>query len=369
MSNASITKKKEQPLPDTLFNLCKDLLRFIDRKVIKKYISPNIAQIPKELRTSELKSESDKKGWTYFYKDKEITEEEKLKDVFKDDKFLGYLENLTNSLIIVIDFLEQNQRTIKKLEEDAKNKEEKLNSLNELKNLLNNYFDKNNERIFNTENNKNILYDQNLINIMSKIQSFNSIKDDIVTKISENDININKANNSNNNINNISNISIPNDIINKSNISYNNDNSTKKEKINDIILNSQNKEKITYKKSENEKNNNQCFSTNIPKDIKIKNINVPMKNETHSKERNEIDSLIDNLQVSNFKDVKLNDKKFIEKKIQREKDTKSNEKDKLSISSKNKNLTSEKKREKITKKEIIKPQKKIIILKILIQSP
>ena len=187
MSNASNAKKKEQPLHDILFNLCKDLLRFIDRKVIKKYISPNIAQIPKELRNADIKSENEKKGWTYFYKDKEIAEEEKLKDVFKDDIFLGHLENLTNSLIIVVDFLEQNQKTIKKLEEEIKNKEEKLSSLNELKNLLNNYFDKKNENKANLENNKNILYDQNLINIMSKIQSFNNKKTDIVSKITEND--------------------------------------------------------------------------------------------------------------------------------------------------------------------------------------
>lgn len=370
MSNASNAKKKDQPLHDTLFNLCKDLLRFIDRKVIKKYISPNIAQIPKELRNVDIKSENEKKGWTYFYKDKEITEEEKLKDVFKDDIFLGHLENLTNSLIIVVDFLEQNQKTIKKLEEEIKNKEEKLNSLNELKNLLNNYFDKNNENKANPENNKNILYDQNLINIMSKIQSFNNKKTDIVSKITENEINFNNINNSSHSINNISNSSITNDLNNKSNISFNNNNTTKKEKINDIILN---KEKISLKNDKNEINN-QYLSDTSPNEIKIKNVDVSIKNEANFKDRNEIENLIDNLKVTKtidiFKKEKIgeqnedinqflrinnnnqeaNDKKFLNKKTEREKDTKRNEKEKISTTSNNKNLTSEKKKGKNKKK-------------------
>ena len=89
MSNSS--KKKEVPLNETFYNLCKDLLRFIDRKIIKKYISPNIAQLPKEMRNHENKqdnqNQNQNKVWTYFYKEKEITKEEKIKDVFKDDFF------------------------------------------------------------------------------------------------------------------------------------------------------------------------------------------------------------------------------------------------------------------------------------------
>ena len=396
-----MNKKKDQPLNDTLFNLCKDLLRFIDRKVIKKYISPNMAQLPKELRNPDLKSEIDKKGWTYFFKDKGVTEEEKLKDVFKDDKFLGLLQNLTNSLIVVVDFLEQNQKSIKNLEEKVKHEEEKLNSLNELKNLLNNYFDKNNENKTNSENNKNILNDQNLMTIITKIQSFNNNTNDIVTKITENEININKVNNSSS-INNISNSSINNDFHNKSNVSQNN-NSGKKEKNNNINL-SNNKDKNnniilnnnknknnniilnnkyknnqkSNKKLENENNDSQCLSAPFPSDINIKNVNIPIKSEPNSKDKNEIDNLIDSLQVSKFidssnkgkiyaiqsdesyefcnvnkNDFKSKDKKFLNKKTEREKDAKSNEKEIIIIttSSNNKNITSEKKKGKNKKKK------------------
>ena len=149
MSNSSMSKKKEIPIKDTFFHLCYDLLRFIDRKIIKKYISPNNAQLPKEKRNSDKKE--DKEIWTYFYKDEKITEEEKIKDVFKDDQFLGYLQNLTNCLVVVIDYLDQNMKKIKRFEQNSKYSEEKLSVLNDLKILLNNYFERTEENTDNSE--------------------------------------------------------------------------------------------------------------------------------------------------------------------------------------------------------------------------
>ena len=113
MSNSSTSKKKEIPIKDIFFHLCYDLLRFIERKIVKKYIYPNCAQVPKEKRNPE-QGDNQKEQWTYFFKDEDLTEEEKIKDVFKDDKFLGYLQNLTNCLIMVVDYLDQNQKKIKK---------------------------------------------------------------------------------------------------------------------------------------------------------------------------------------------------------------------------------------------------------------
>ena len=176
MSSSSMSKKKEIPIKDTFFHLCYDLLRFIDRKIIKKYISPNNAQLPKDKRNSDKKEE--KEVWTYFYKDEIITEEEKIKDVFKDDKFLGYIQNLTNCLVIVIDYLDQNMKRIKRFEQNSKYSEEKLSVLNDLKILLNNYFERTEENTDNSEQkvNNNILEDQKLMTIMNKIQSFNNDK-------------------------------------------------------------------------------------------------------------------------------------------------------------------------------------------------
>ena len=313
MSNSSIIKKKE-PLNDTFFNLCKDLLRFIDRKIIKKYISPNVAQIPKEMRNSENKKEN--KKWTYFFKDKELTEEEEIKDVFKDDKFLSYLQNLTNSLIIVVDYLEQNQKKIKRLEDDIKNKEAKLNTLNELKNLLNNYFDENNEED-KTKNegkkNNNILEDKNLLNIMNKIQSFNSNKNIINTKITQNIIDINHLNNANNNIDNNSknkiNITPINNNIIKiiDNKSKNKDKNIQKEKEdnNENMKSTYKKEEITPKDNNKDKGNEMLFdisnqSLGAPNPYKSNNNNNEgIKNEPNSKDKNEIDILIDNFKINN----------------------------------------------------------------------
>ena len=312
MSNCSIIKKKE-PLNDTFFNLCKDLLRFIDRKIIKKYISPNVAQIPKEMRNSENKNEKENKKWTYFFKDKELTEEDEIKDVFKDDKFLSYLQNLTNSLIIVVDYLEQNQKKIKRLEDDIKNKEEKLNTLNELKNLLNNYFDKNNEedktKIENKKNN-NILEDKNLLNIMNKIQSFNSNQDNINTKITQNVIDINNLNTGNNNIDNNSKYKINLPSINNNIINIIDNKSKIKEKNyqkedNNNTNNTYKKEKNTPRDNNKDKENeilfdisNQCLSAPNPY-TSHNNNNEGIKNEPNSKDKNEIDILIDNFKINN----------------------------------------------------------------------
>ena len=413
MSNSS--KKKEVPLNETFYNLCKDLLRFIDRKIIKKYISPNIAQLPKEMRNHENKqdnqNQNQNKVWTYFYKEKEITKEEKIKDVFKDDFFLGHLQNLTNSLIIVLDYLEQNQINIKKLEEEVKNKEDKLSSLNELKNLLNSYFEKNNDVNINTgnENNNQILEDKNLINIMNKIQSLNSNTSD-ENKITENIININDINNNvnnniniNNNNNNINNNKINNNNNNKNrnNNNISNDNiilniekiihnskksktpqkSEKKPNINNI----EDRENTFSKANNNNSNNynesktsnNQCLSAPVIDRI-INNDNN--KNEPNSKEKNEIDFLIDNFRISsnvfnsekgekkeerkyiqNFSFLNLNnnnnqeipkdDNIFLHKKIEREQ-TKANKNNNININdNNNEKSTSENKKGKNKKKK------------------
>ena len=391
MSN-SVPKKKEIPLNETLSNLCKDLLRFIDRKIIKKFVSPNIAQLPKELRHSD-KKENESQSWTYFYKDKDITDEEKIKDVFKDDKFLGYLQNLNNSLILVVDYLDQNQKTIKKLENDVKDREENINSLNELKNILNYYLDENKEKKANSEQKEkfNILEDQNLINIMSKIKSFYSNKNVVDTKISQNVINLNKINNFSSSNNNISINTIKSNLIDNNSNNNNNQNlklnsleiNDKKEIYNNnIILSNDNKNKNKIKdefKKGNENFVNQCLSSSSPNIINSNKKNEDIKSEPNSSDKNEIDNLIDNfkLNISLFnknlkemnnnkiddnhtfkndnKEKNQNDNKFLNKKLEREKESKNYEIQKYN-NNKNNNINiskiaSEKKKGKNKKKK------------------
>ena len=385
MSNSCISKKKERPLNDTFFNLCKDLLRFIERKIIKKYISPNVAQLPKEKRSLENKTDTQKKVWTYFYKEKEITKEEIIKDVFKDDLFLGHLQNLTKSLIIVIDYLDQNQINIKNLEEAVKNKEEKINSLNELKNLLNNYFEKNNDVDVNNQNNNNnnILEDKNLMNIMNKIKLLNS-NNFIDAKITENIINLNdidnKNNDNNDNINNNNNFVNPNNnIINdiEKIINKNKSKTPQKEKkisINikkDIDIDENNPKNDNSKDIKN--SSNQCLSA--PCISRIANINnESIKKDDNINEKKELDFLIDNLKINNnikkeeknesesehFFDLEVNQEIskyniFLNKKLEREKekDIKNNIlDDKVNNNKNNDNSISEKKKGKKKKKKL-----------------
>lgn len=289
MSNSSILKKKES-LNDTFSGLCNDLLRFIDRKIIKKYISPNIAQLPKEMRNSEKWSDSKKAVWTYFYKDKDLTEEEKIKDVFKDDKFLGYLQNLTNSLHVVINYIEQNQKNIKKLEEELKNKEEKINSLNELKNLLNNYFEKNsNDSCYDEQKSKNdFLEDQHLLNIMNKIQSFNNIKNKnkLTTNVT--------ISNNNKGINNNSKNEINNSYKYFTNIDFN---IIGKNKNQHQYYSHNNNIYFINKKEENDFSN-QCFNSTNPS-----NTNISNEKKSNFNEKNKINKLIDNLKFNNSNNV------------------------------------------------------------------
>ena len=137
-SKISNMKKKDQLPQETFYNLCQDLLRFINRKIVKKYVFPNEAQLPKEKRGLELRADN---NWKY-YLNNDISEEEKIRDVFKDNYFLSTLQRMTNALNEVTDYIELNQKKINMINDKSKYKEERKNSLNELKNLIDNYLSK-----------------------------------------------------------------------------------------------------------------------------------------------------------------------------------------------------------------------------------
>ena len=175
-----ISKKKEQTQQETLYNLCQALLRFINRKIVKKYIFPNEAQLPKEKRGLELRAKND---WKY-YLNKDVTDEEKIKDVFKDDNFLQALQKMTNSLNEVTELIEINQEKMKNLDGKTKNKDDKINKLSEIKDILNQFFkqkeqvkekEKDKEKGENPNNNKDennneITEDKVFDNVLEKIK-------------------------------------------------------------------------------------------------------------------------------------------------------------------------------------------------------
>ena len=155
------SKKKELTLQETFYNLCKDLIRYIDKKIVRKYISPNQAQIPKEKRNKEIHFIDNK--WRYFYEDEETTEIEKIKDIFKDNNFLSNLQNLYNDLNVVTTNMEQNKNDKENLDKKIQMENEKMKLLGDINIQLAKYF---------IEQNKNL----NSINKNELIKAFEELK-------------------------------------------------------------------------------------------------------------------------------------------------------------------------------------------------
>ena len=166
MSFSSI-KKKELTLQETFYNLCKDLIRYIDKKIVRKYISPNQAQIPKEKRNQEKKYNDNK--WRYFFEDEETTEEERIKDIFKDNNFLLNLQKLNDELSLIVTKMEENKKNKENLEKKIQELNEKSKLYGEINKQLIKHF---------MEHNKNLnCINQNDIKIaFEEIKTNNIIK-------------------------------------------------------------------------------------------------------------------------------------------------------------------------------------------------
>ena len=132
------SKNKELTLQETFYNICKDLTRYIDKKIVKKYVSPNPAQIPKDKKINENIHKDNK--WRYFFEDEDTTEEERIKDIFKDNNFLFRLQKLNNELNAVIKNMDENKIRKEKLSEKLDKENEKMKLTNEMNNQLINYF-------------------------------------------------------------------------------------------------------------------------------------------------------------------------------------------------------------------------------------
>lgn len=302
-NNFTVCKKKEQPLNERLLNICLNLHSFIQKKIIKKYVFPDDikTQLPKEKKDLGSKEENPETKWVYI-KNKEVTEEEKIIDVFKDDIFLGYLQILTNWLIIIHEYLEENLENIKKLEQ--KKKEENLKTLNELNILLNNYFNKNEEGNKNDKRGvQNIVKDQKIINIINKIKDFDL---DIMSDLGNN------------------NKDIINNIIKLNNNSPNDNQGINKNNLNNDINNSTEKEKQT--KNNNEKNEN--FIYNL---FKKKEINSMQKTFIINN-LNKDDTKLDDEEKDEVREEgEIKDKKLLNKKYKKEKEEEANEKEDINI--------------------------------------
>ena len=304
--NESKNSKSQQ---DTLYQLCQALLRFINRKIVKKYIFPNEAQLPKEKRGLELRANN---IWKY-YLNNDVTEEEKIKDVFKDDKFLLSLQKMTNSLNEVTGLIESNQKKMKMMEEKSKNKEEKINALSEINDLLSSFF-KNKEKGENSNNsnkNEDIIID----NILEKMKGFYSLqKYHEDSNENKNNENGNKIDESHSMINN-SELTEKNNTNNELDLLINNfgldelkehDKDNNNEiKDDNIFLNKKTEREDNKSKTNKTKNKNKKKKNKIKSENKENNINNKDEQESPSQKEKEKEKI--NLPILKPKEEKKED--------------------------------------------------------------
>ena len=274
------SKKKELTLQETFYNLCKDLIRYIDKKIVRKYILPNQAQIPKEKRNKEIHFIDNK--WRYFYEDEETTETEKIKDIFKDNNFLSNLQNLYNDLNIITTNLEQNKNDNENLDKKIQMENEQMKLVGDINMQLAKYL---------MENGKNLnsINKDDLIKVFEELKKNNSI-DNLNPEIIQFYINnLTKTQNINNNndIQKKEEKEIKNNIELKNNENINNESIKKENKINNQNNNNNKTEKrnvITklfqafdiLKKNKNQKNKEE------QKDELIKNIFESDSNDSNN---------------------------------------------------------------------------------------
>ena len=165
-------KNKENKREISTFrHLCKDLFKYIQRKIIKKYVDPNSFNSHKEI--------DEEKDWKYYDENGNLSSKEKIINIFKDNSFLKKVQKTYQSLESVITSLDDNSKNSRLFMNDDEMIKQKLELLSNLNLHLNKFFKK--EQIQSDkdiDNNMNKFEkDDNLIkslNIINKLYKFNS---------------------------------------------------------------------------------------------------------------------------------------------------------------------------------------------------
>ena len=76
-------KESNKDIPN-FHRMCRDLYKYIQRKVIKKYVSPDKTNTNIKKNSSQNTLEEEYQ-WKYYNKGEKISEEEKILDIFKDN--------------------------------------------------------------------------------------------------------------------------------------------------------------------------------------------------------------------------------------------------------------------------------------------
>ena len=206
--------------------LCKDLYKYIQKRILRKYVNPNMQGEPLNILGTLI---SQNKEWKYFNTKEKLTEEEKILDIFKDNSFLAKLKTCYEALEIVVNTMDENQKNVELLQKDIELGGKKLELLSRLNIQLNQLFNlkegsgtqihdnqkTNKDELNNVNNNSNALDRLNIVkslNILNDLKIFGNMNND--RKEESNKCIKNNNNTSNTTITNNNNIILDNKIIN-----------------------------------------------------------------------------------------------------------------------------------------------------------
>ena len=269
----STTKKERNKDIPNFLHLCKDLFKYIKRRIIKKYVYPETNSIP-----SKLDDQSENEKWKYFNIIEEITVEDTIYDIFKDDTFLVQVQKCYESLEIVISSLEENKKNFEYLKKNIEVGEKKIQLLSELNSQLNQYFNSNTPNMENTQilgsNDNNSVNKKNIISHLSLVKSFN-ILNDLKIMNSINDLNTESVVLPNNNV-------------------INDDKNTNNEKapipLKDSNKNELEKDSILLSKKKKREKNNEKYIDIIPQVSGLKTSYCPVSSNDNVNNMNVIDN-------------------------------------------------------------------------------
>ena len=320
--SSSVEKVRNKDIT-SFHRICKDLYKFIQKRIIRKYVNPNMKYEPVNSLGDII---SRNKEWKYYNTQEKISEEEKILDIFKDNVFLSELKSYYESLEKIINILDENEHNVELLQKDIEVGEKKIEMLSKLNMQLNQLFNPKDNEQNNSNNNSNnsskskgnnnsnnVLDKIHLVkslNILNELQFFNNNNN-----IGEKDkiIKNNNTTTSNTTITNNNNIIVDNKIINnnirpvKSDISKERDKIEFKEELNkkDNSLNKQNNSNKNKNKNKNSQQNKQKNIQNSDiNEIKLLNKKVKRENVPINKEEEFLDITAskskDGLLIPNF---------------------------------------------------------------------
>ena len=190
-----LSQTKEISKDVTNFNrLCKDLFRFIKKKIVNKYVCP-------ELKINII--EEGDGHWKYYNTKEVIKEEDKIYDIYKDSSFLSEVQICYNSLSRIISLLDENRKNYELLKKNIEVGEKKIKLLSELNSQLNKYFNSSKDKLplNQSQNIADNYNDKNVLGHLSLMKSFNILNDlNIINSLK--DLNNEENDNNNNTFNN-----------------------------------------------------------------------------------------------------------------------------------------------------------------------